>query len=217
MKYFLIFGGIAVIVAVIIIVINYYEKKRREALLNLSRLMGYSFTEKGDKSLQASLNHFHLFSRGHSRKIKNVMTRRSDDTDITVMDYRYTTGGGKNSRTWRQTVILYKCSRLRLPAFTLRPENVFHKIGSAFGYQDINFDTHPTFSKQYLLRGAEEQAVRQLFNGERLAYYERHKGLSTEGADDGLVYYRSSKRVPPEKIRAFIEEGAKVLRLFRTV
>jgi len=216
MKYFLIFGGIAVVVAGIIIVIRYYERKRRESLIELARLMGYTFSAKGSDALLTSVNQFRLFSRGHSRRITNVLTRRADDTLVTIMDYRYTTGGGKNSHTWRQTVVLYKCSRLRLPAFALRPENVLHKIGSALGYQDIDFHSHPIFSKQYLLRGAEEQAVRNLFSGERLAYYEQHKGLSTEGAGDQLVFYRSGKRVPPQKLRSFVEEGSVILRLFRT-
>lgn len=216
MKYFLIFGGIAALIAVIIVAVRYYERKRREALEKLARLLDYSFSAKGSDSLLASVNQFHLFTQGHRRRITNVLTGRSDDTLVTIMDYRYTTGGGKNSHTWVQTVILYQCSRLHLPVFTLRPENLFHKIGNAFGYQDIDFDSNPTFSRQYLLRGTEEQAIRNLFSDACLLYYEQHKGLCTEGTGDKLAFYRSSKRVPPPKLRSFIEEGSAVFRLFTT-
>ena len=217
MKYVLYFGGAAILIALIIALVKYFERKRREALRDWSRLMGYSFSEKGDDDLKLSLSRFHLFSKGHSRKIRNVMTRRSDETEITLMDYRYTTGGGKNSHTWNQTVISYRCPRLSLPPFALRPENIFHKIGGAFGYEDIDFDAHPLFSKQYLLRGPDEVAIRQLFTQSRLEFYGRNKGLCTEGDGDQLIFYRSSKRVAPEKLRAFIEKGAEVLRLFQTV
>ncbi|MEC9473853.1 MAG: hypothetical protein VX584_04130, partial [Actinomycetota bacterium] len=65
---------------------------------------------------------------------------------------------------------------LQLPTFVIRPENLFHKIGSTFGYQDIDFDAHPTFSKRYLLRGPDEEAIRNTFTDEFLSSYERHKG-----------------------------------------
>ena len=47
--------------------------------------------------------------------------------------------------------------------------------------QDINFERWPEFSKNYLLRGRNEEAVRTLFTDDILAYYNQTAGLSTEG------------------------------------
>ncbi len=71
---------------------------------------------------------------------------------------------------------------MRLPNFTLRPENLFHKIGQVFGYQDIDFDSHPEFSKRYLLKGENESEVRSTFSADTLAFYESDQKLSTEDA-----------------------------------
>ena len=122
------------------------------------------------------------------------MRGNSGDAYVTIMDYQFTTGGGKNSSTFRQTVIVFESDELQLPSFSLRPENFFHKIGSAFGYQDIDFDSFPEFSKNYLLRGINEQAVRDTFNYDILSYCERQKNLCLEGVDKRLIYYQSGKR-----------------------
>ncbi len=93
---------------------------------------------------------------------------------------------------------------------------MFHKIGSAFGYQDIDFASHPTFSKQYLLRGSDEMAVRNTFSDDLLAYFEQRKGLSAEGDGDRLVFYRISKRVPPKDISSFMEQGFALFSFLKT-
>jgi hypothetical protein len=90
------------------------------------------------------------------------------------------------------------------------------KIGSAFGYQNIGFDSHPTFSKQYLLRAADEQACRDVFTDSVLGYYDQREGLSTEGDGDTLLFYRPGQRVAPADIRSLFEEWHGVVSLFKT-
>ncbi len=214
MEKFIIIGGLAVF-ATIIIAARYSAKKRTEALETIASSLDFSFSKKGSYSLIASPNQFYLFSRGRSKKVSNVMNRCTNDIDVTIMDYRYTVGGGKNSCTWTQTVILFQSSLLRLPAFTLRPEHLFHKIGNAFGYKDIDFDSYPTFSKQYLLRGPDEEAVRNFFTDRLLAHYDEHKGLNTEGDGDKLVFYRAGKKAPPQDIQSLLEEGSGIFRLVK--
>ena len=104
---------------------------------------------------------------------------------------------------------------MRLPSFTLRPENLFHKIGQVFGYQDIDFDSHPEFSKRYLLKAENESDVRHAFGTDVLSFYESDQKLSTEAAGRQLIHYRAAKRVPPNEIAEFIKRGVRVLTLFR--
>ena len=73
----------------------------------------------------------------------------------------------------------------------------------------------PTFSAKYLLRGNDEQKVREVFTHEVLAFFETQEGVSTEGDGDQLIFYRGRKRIKPENVRAFMEEGLQVLRLFK--
>ncbi len=183
---------------------------------SLAATMNFTFAEKPDKALRERLLHFHLFSQGHSTKIRNVLTGRAGEMDVRVFDYRYTTGGGKNSSTWRQTVMLCESAQMSLPKFALRPEHFFHKIGQVFGYQDIDFDNHPDFSKRYLLKGDDEREIRKLFDTDTLSFYESHGKLSTEAAGHQLIHYHANKRISPEKLSEFIREGVGVLTLLRS-
>jgi hypothetical protein len=132
------------------------------------------------------------------------------------MDYKYTTGGGKSSHTFQQTVLVMESNKLQLPRFNLRPERLFDKIGSVFGNKDINFETAPVFSKRYQLRGDDEASVRNLFNERVLEYYEQHPGLCTECDGVKIIYYRSSKKVTPEEIQSFLQDGDDLFNLFKT-
>ncbi|MFC1573966.1 hypothetical protein ACFL30_02150 [Candidatus Latescibacterota bacterium] len=213
----LIIGGILAVVTAVILAAQYYARKRTEALQAVAASLGLSFTKMASDSFLPSLSRFHLFSQGRSRKVSNVISGSANEIDLTVFDYQYTTGAGKNSRTRGQTVVLLRSDFLRLPHFSLRPENLFHKIGKAFGYKDIDFDSHPAFSKEYLLRSEDEQACRDVFTKDVLRYYDKHQGLSTEGDGDSLLFYRASKKVRPAEVRSFVEDGFDVFRLFQAV
>jgi hypothetical protein len=201
--------------AVALIVVNArLEKKRANAMQRAAREMGLTFEPKDDGATFGLLSGFHLFSQGHSRRITSLMLGEVSDMDVRIFDYSYTTGSGTNSHTCRQTVISFRSRKLALPAFSLRPENLFHKIGALFGYQDINFDTHPQFSKHYLLRGSDEEAIRNAFNDGVLEFYDQNRGLCTEGSGPTLIFYRLAQQVQPEAIRSFMEVGFKVAGLF---
>jgi len=210
-----IISGILLVIIVIILLVRYYSKKRTEALTAFAEFEHYTFSKKPDDTFLPSLSGFHLFSKGHAKKVSNVLSKDSSERDLTIFDYRYTTGGGKNSHTRSQTVVLYQSNRMQLTPFTLRPENVFHKIGKSFGYKDIDFDEHPIFSKQYLLRGEDEQEVRKLFTERALTYFDENKGFCVEGDGNQLLVYRSSKKVSPQNIPLFLETGLKVFNLFK--
>ena len=140
------------------------------------------------------------------------MTGRAGDHEVKLLDYRYTTGGGKDSRTWSQTVALFPQRAQGLPAVLLAPENIFHKIGQVFGNQDIDFDSSPEFSSHYLLRGADEMAIRSAFGAAALGYFAQQRGWHVEVAGGNLGVYRSDKRCMPEEVRTFREEARAALR-----
>lgn len=191
------------------------EQKRTEELQLLAQELGFGFAPQGDSDFLESLNKFHLCSQGHSQRLWNLMRGTSNNLDVAVFDYRYVTGSGKHRRTWNHSVIRFQFQGPTLPTFSLRPENVWHKIGSWFGYQDIDFESHARFSKLYLLRGGDENAVRTLFTDRLLDFYEQKPGLCTEGWGNTLLYYQHSVRLDPQGIRSFMYDGFKVLALYR--
>jgi len=191
------------------------EKKRTEAWRQTAEELGFDFQPIAGNSILTRFPGFHLFSQGRNHTVKNLLQGKTADLEVAIFDYSYTTGSGKNRRTWQQTVVAFEFDEPRLPKFSIRPESIFHKIGQWLGYRDINFDTHPRFSRQYVLRAENEEAVREHFSDHVLEYYEATSGVCTEAAGNNLVHYRATTRQPPEKARELLEEGFEILALFR--
>lgn len=216
MEVALIIIGIVAFLGLMFWIAWFYDKKRSEALQAIATALNFSFIRRGDNSLIESYANFNLFSKGHAKKASNVMNGRSGDMDITIMDYQYTTGSGKNSSTHLHTLIIIQSNLLQLPPFTLSPENIFHKIGGIFGYKDIDFASHPIFSKQYLLRGEDEDAIRNTFTDELLKFYEKDKVLNTEGNSDKFLFFKTGKRLAAKDVQAFLQEGINLYGLLKT-
>ncbi len=209
---FIAVAGVLALIVVIFVVSKGLEEHRTEALASASQTMGFTFEPEGDLEVMRGLGDLPLYGHGHSKKVKNVMTGQAGEHDLKLFDYRYTTGGGKNSHTFAQTVALFPQGGQGLPAFLLAPENIFHKIGQVFGYQDIDFDSSPEFSSHYLLRGPDEMAIRSAFGAAALGYFAQQPGWHVESVGGTVCVYRSDKKCKPEDLRTFLEQTQAVLR-----
>jgi hypothetical protein len=190
------------------------EQERQKQLHAVAETKGWRFSAEVNPTLLTTLGHFHLFSQGRSRRIVNVMRTDVEDIAVSIFDYRFTTGSGKQSHTHRQTVALFEAEQIRLPRFTLRPEGLFHKLGSFLGYQDIDFAGHPSFSDAYLLQGGDEARIREVFTDTVLSYYARRADLCTEGQGQQIVYYRADQQIAPGGIETFLKQGLDAVDLF---
>jgi hypothetical protein len=212
---FLIVGVIFLLVAVGGAVNVLGDRKRRAAVAEVAEQLGLSYADDG-AGLLAELSSLPLFSRGRSKQISNVIQGDTDEVGMGIFDYRYTTGSGKNSQTYRQTVVFFRSPGMNLPQFELKPQSFFHGIGKLLGYQDIDFQSHRKFSKAFVLRGTSETAVRQLFTADLLSFCETKPQVSVEGQGHDLVFYRPSKRVKPDQLRDIMSEGFEVFKHFQT-
>ncbi len=194
-------------------------EQRTKKFKDFAEHMGMKFSEKGDSALRESLSAFDLFSvvqvyltnvlHGDSEQLGY-----SEDFEVRILECVYPSGKSAIS----QTVICFRSPQLSLPDFSMRREEWHHKMGSALGYQDIDFESHPTaaeFSKKYLLRGKDEQKIRALFTDTVLTFFAAHPDkVCLEARLDQLIWYQSGKTIEPEDIPAFMKEGFEVFRLF---
>jgi LPXTG-motif cell wall-anchored protein len=198
---------IGIFVAVILLTF-YLQRRRRKAMENAAREMGFTFQADAAGLGPAAYLNLPLLSRNTA--LTNVLQGALSCGETVVLDCQI--GSGKSAQT--QTVACFRLSGKDLPAFEMRPENMLHKIGSLFGYKDIDFDQNEAFSKSYLLRGADESAVRLLFHSGWLSFFEQRKGWSVEGAGEWLAVYRVARTVSPSKLRQFVEDATQVATAF---
>ena len=200
---------VVVLVAVVfaIVVSRRRERERTEALKRVAETAGLSFQPQASLDGVRALGDVQLFTRGHSKRVTNLMTGRLGDQQAAVFDYRYTTGGGKNQQTHLQTVVLLPSAKTSLPDLQMAPENPFTRMAEAFGYQDIDIESSPEFSRRYVVKGADESAIRSALYPRATSYFGSHEGWTIEVRSGSVAIYRASKRSKPEDMRAFIEEA----------
>ena len=215
MEFALLIGIIVAGVGVIWYLASWFESQRAQEYAGVARKLGLEFSPAGDNALLESLGGFSLFQLGHARKLQNLIRGQTQQVDVAMFDYRYTTGGGNSSSTSRQTVIRFESPLLDLPKFELRPAHVGFRLAKLFGYREISFPDNPSFSKKYLLRGDDEEAVRGAFTEEVMLALESLAGLHVFGEGAMLLVYRPNKRLRGYELRGFLEEAFGVYSQFK--
>lgn len=187
------------------------EKKRKEAIQAAALALGFSYSEEGSSEGLG----LPLFERGHGRRVRNALTGQTAGNPVTVMDYQYTIGSGKNSQTHRQTVAIFPEAGGGLPAFELGPENFLHRIGQVFGYQDIDFDEDPEFSKSFLLRGEDETAIRKLFGASVRAACGNFTEWNVQCRNGRVAVFRQNWRPDPAELPSFLANALRIVTAIR--
>jgi hypothetical protein len=206
---------LAAIVVVVVFVVVYTSRRERErvdALGRLAETMGLTFQAKADVDSVRTLADVQLFAQGHSRRVKNLMRGRIAGAEAAVFDYWYTTGGGKHQHTHAQTVVLLPGAKPACPDLQMAPENPLIRIAEVFGYQDIDLDSHPEFSRRYLVRGADPDAIRAALYPTAASYFAEHEGWTVEVKSGHVAIYRANGRPKPEDMPMFIESACSAVR-----
>jgi hypothetical protein len=217
MEVVILIGILVAFVGVAWFLAKWFEEQRSKEYAGVARKLGLGFSAMGEPALLESLGHFSLFQAGHAKQLRNVIRGQTQNVDVALFDYSYTTGGGNSSSTHRQTVVRFESPWLALPKFELRPAHLGHRVAKLFGYQDIAISEFPLFSKKYLLRGDNEEAIRQVFTEETIRFLEPLNGLWVFGERSKLLIYRAGKRLRGYELRGFLEEAFGVYAQFKTV
>ncbi len=88
------------------------------------------------------------------------------------------------------------------------PEKWYHRIGTYFGMQDIDFIEYPEFSQNYLLRGADEDYIRYHFNHpEMIRFFDQQGFYSLEGVNYLMILYVNNVVLPTEQALQLVKIG----------
>ncbi len=157
--------GLAVVGFTLVGVLAYFghkaAKQRRADLLALSGRYGMSFDPSHDRGFEHRYSHFEVFTRGFGRSAYNTMRGEVEvggrAMGCVMGDYTYKTreGSGKNRRTvtHRFSYCILEMPWNGMPGLLIRREHFFDKLGSAFGFDDIDFESNE-FSKKYFVKSA---------------------------------------------------------------
>ena len=92
-----------------------------------------------------------------------------------------------------------------VPKFTLEQEGFFDRIKSYAGFDDIDFDNYPNFSEQFLLKGEDENSIREYFKPELIELIENNPNYHIENNGAMVLIYPFSKKIDLVEIRALLD------------
>ncbi len=195
-----------------------WMNRRTKEMEETASMLGMDYQEKDEYGMLSLLKDFKLFKKGTSKRINHIIRSKDlvEGLDISIFDYRYTISTGKSAHTYHQTVFFVQSKDLELPEFYMKPEHFFHKVAAYLGWEDIDFESHPTFSDQYHLKGDDEESIRKMMNEEVLHFFTIEKEWSLEGIGYFLIFYRNKKRLSKEEIKEFCNKGIHITQFLKT-
>jgi hypothetical protein len=222
------------------------DRKRTNELKNKAQFLGFCFKGSvGSQELVKLMEQTVSFSHdSRSLSTSNLMQGEVGGVSVTIADYSFYTGTGKSSKFNERTFLLIESKNMNLPSFYLKPAGwVSDRVQKLVGFQDVDFESHPQFSKKYFLcafnDGSEvtrsslglipgsisrapsknDSNVRELFESSGiLDFLELQTGLIIEGEGNRLLFRQDlKKRIPVKKIGSFLQLGIKILSFIKAV
>lgn len=115
------------------------------------------------------------------------------NVDWEISDITFDEGAMLSKEVYKTTVQLVHLNR-EIPSFVLEQEGIFDKIFDrvlSINSQDIDFVSHPIFSKKLKLTGEDEQAVRGIFTSELIEFLESEEIYHIECNGNALIIFKS--------------------------
>ena len=188
--------------------------QRRTAFEKAAMALGFNFDEEGRTLPTEILSSLPVFNIGDSREVSNLMYKAAGAGTMYVFEYSYHAQGPYSHKGRNHHIVVVFPSSGNLPQFQLSPELLRDKVKQLFGYQDIDFADSPEFSKKYLLRGPDEEAVRKVFSVEARNLLSAMKDWHVEGAGAWLAMFRPGVYVGPEHYQDHIKQAGDISSVF---
>jgi len=195
-KPLIIVGFIALIV--VLGVLGYISaRKRREALAKLAAKLGLSFEPNKNWDIARRYCFLDKLRAGSNRYAFNILSGNYQGHDVTIFDYHYRTGSGKNTQHhYISFFILHLLASF--PELVIGPEGIFSKMAQALGYDDIDFESYE-FSRKFCVRSRDKKFAYDVCNARMIEYLLSNTDLTIE-IEGGALAVSFSSQLSPEQI-----------------
>jgi len=195
-KPLIIVGFIALIV--VLGVFGYVSaRKRREAMATLAARLGLSFEPNKNWDIARRYCFLDKLRAGSNRYAFNILSGNYQGHDVTIFDYHYRTGSGKNTQHhYISFFILHLLASF--PELVIGPEGIFSKMAQALGYDDIDFESYE-FSRKFCVRSRDKKFAYDVCNARMIEYLLSNTDLTIEIEGEALAVSFGS-RLAPEQI-----------------
>lgn len=200
----LVIGGVA---AAIWAVASYLDKKRRERVVAIAKELDLELNWRLPDQDQGIFGQFQVVDRGRAKTTSLSLVADDGQTRITLFDYSFVTGSGKNQQKHNWVVSLCRSEDIVAPSMQLKPASLFSFFGSLLGFQDIDIPDAPEFSKAFVIQGEDPESIRKFLDLPRREAFLR-KPYQTYGTRGRyLLIVRERQKLDAPNIKPLLSES----------
>ena len=180
-------GAFIVILIVIAIVglvfASIAARKRREAFAALAARLNLNYSSENDYGLAAQFGFLNKLAEGSNRYAFNILSGQYQNYPVKAFDFHYETHS-TDSKGNRQTHHHYfsffiLTMEKSFPELTISREDIFSKVAQAFGYDDIDFESHE-FSRKFCVRSKNKKFAYDVCHVRMMEYLLANPHLNIE-------------------------------------
>ncbi|UCC98643.1 MAG: hypothetical protein JSW66_01865 [Phycisphaerales bacterium] len=171
--------------------------RRREAMAAVAARLGLRFSYYKDRGLPRQYRFLDKLRIGSNRYAFNILSGDYEAHEVTLFDYHYRTGSGKNTHHHYISFFILHVPA-SFPELVIGPEGFFSKIAQAVGYDDIDFESHE-FSRRFCVRSKDKKFAYDVCNARMIEYLLSNADLTIEIEGSALAISFDS-RLAPERI-----------------
>ncbi|MFO7653568.1 MAG: hypothetical protein R6X25_07065 [Candidatus Krumholzibacteriia bacterium] len=187
-----------------------HDRKRRRLLRAWARSQGFTLHEESRRGWERDLPAFKLLGRGRSRHTALHVEGEVDGRRIRCLDYRFTTGSGKNRKTHRYGMVVLDAGTPLIP-LRIRREHVFDQVGEFFGHGDIDFESSE-FSRRFHVSSSDRRWAYDVIHTGTMEYLLGIDAPTIEFGFAEIAVYRSGA-LAASRCHADLKVARKMLEL----
>jgi len=175
---------------------------RRQAFALLAARLGLSYSPSHDRLMAHRFQFLDKLAQGSNRYAYNVLSGDYRGHFVIAFDYHYETHstdakGNHHTHHHHFSFFILRLERA-FPELTISREGIFSKIAQAFGYDDIDFESHE-FSRKFCVRSKNKKFAYDVCNARMIEYLLVNDDLNIEIEDTALTLAFSGC-LAPERI-----------------
>lgn len=179
--------------------------ERQEELQVFADKNGFTFdhrTVSNVSKLQRFLETKHI----EIKLQRNVIVGSYYNIEFELSDLVLIHSIGNRAHNINMTNALFEIPGMNIPEFILEPDGFTDDYKDNSSFKDIDFVEHQVFSYYYLLKGPDEQAIRDFFtNNSLIRFFEKHKGFRVESKHNMVFVYKKARRIKPENLNMLVD------------
>ena len=213
---------------ILMLVIYIARRRRREDFIEAATALGFLSTTWISSDIYSSLVKFRLYNERSMLNPGPVVQTKLYGYNLSIVNVKmiWMKANERNA----VTVAHVRLHDQKFPDFSLESPTVLVMFNMDRLDNRIAFSEHPEFSKLFWLKGENEQAIRDFFTPQRIAFFEQKRKkyfgyglklgpvglggrfpcLETRGNE--FIFFFESKAIAPKKLSGFINETIEIMR-----